>query len=167
MSVLDLFNKGVSFLEFVNQDKDTYKEKTLDIYSGIIISEELITEIKAVDSIINVLVFAEIWCPDCMINVPVLQKIADINHNFKISIISRENHEEYMNDYKVNGKCKIPTFVFMNEKFEELGVFIEQPQVVKTIEAKGKQVEIIVAKRKYRKGEYAIETIREIIDITR
>ena len=165
MCVMDLFSRGLSFEEFVNQDKDTYKEKTLEIYDGITISEELIAEIRAIDSIIHVLVFAEIWCPDCMINVPVLQKMSETNPNFNIRIVSREGHEEYMDSYKVNGKPKIPTFVFMNEEFEELGAFIEQPQVVKVIEAKGKQVEIIVAKRKYRKGEYAIETISEILNI--
>ena len=165
MSIQELFQKGLSFLEFVNQDKDTYKEKTLEMYESITVPDELVQQIKAFDKPIKVLIFAEIWCPDCTINVPVLQKMADINPNFKISIVSREGHEAFMDDYKVNGKPKIPTFIFMNEAYERLGVFIEQPQIVKAVEAKGKQVEIIVAKRKYRKGEYYIETMKEIMDI--
>lgn len=160
-----LFEKGISFEEFVNRDKDTHKEKTLEIYHQIEVAEELAQEIKTIDRITHVLVFGEIWCPDCMINVPALQKMADINDKIVIRIVSREGNEAYMENYAVNGKPKIPTFVFMDENFQEIGVFIEQPQAVKDIVAKGKQVEIIVAKRKYRKGEYVNDTIREILKI--
>lgn len=165
MSVVDLFRKGQSFSAFVDQDKDTYKEKTLELYEKISVPEELVKKIKAIKKSINILVFAEIWCPDCMINVPVLQKITEINPNIKMSIVFRESNESYMEGYKLNGKPKIPTFVFLNEAYEEIGTFIEQPQVVKDVELKGKQVEIIVAKRKYRKGEFYIETMEEIIEI--
>lgn len=165
MGIQDLFERGLSFMEFVNQDKDTHKEKTLDLYHSIVIEDELESQIKSIHRKVNVLVFAEIWCPDCMINVPALQKIVDINPNFNISIVSREGNESYMEDYKVNGKPKIPTFLFLDDHFNLLGAFIEQPQVVRAIEAKGKQVEIIVAKRKYRKGEYMIETIQEMMNM--
>ena len=165
MSIQDLFQKGLSFLQFVNQDKDTYKEKTLEIYDKITVPENIKQEIREIDRTVYALVFAEIWCPDCMINVPALQRMVEINSNIKMRIISREGNEVYMENYKINGKPKIPTFVFMNEAYEELGSFIEQPQVVSEVENKGTQVEIIVAKRKYRKGEYYIETIKQIMDI--
>ncbi|TCO69706.1 thioredoxin family protein [Marinisporobacter balticus] len=167
MNIQPLFKEGLSFIEFVNRDKDAYKEKTLEIYDTIMIDEILEKEIKAVNQLINVLVFAEIWCPDCMINVPALQKIVDINPNFAISIVSREGNEMFMDNYKVSGKPKIPTFVIMDKDFHALGDFIEQPQILKEIEAKGKQVETIVAKRKYRKGEYISETIKEVLNIAK
>lgn len=167
MSIQEIFQRGVSFLEFVNQDKDTYKENTLELYEKIIVPEELLEDIQSIDRTINILVFAEIWCPDCMINVPVLQKMADMNDNFKISIVSREGNEAYLESYKVNGKPKIPTFILMNEGFDVLGAFVEQPQIVKIAEAKGNQVEIIVVKRKYRKGEYQLEAMKEILAIAK
>ncbi|WZL72775.1 thioredoxin family protein [Clostridiaceae bacterium 35-E11] len=167
MSVQALFKKGLSFMEFVNQDKDTYKEKTLEIYENIVVDPAVENEIKTVDRLVNVLVFAEIWCPDCMINVPALQKMADINPNFVLAIVSREGNESYMDNYKVNGKPKIPTFVFMDKDFQVQGAFVEQPHIIKETEAKGKQVEIIVAKRKYRKGEYIVETMKEILNIVK
>ncbi|MFZ5966201.1 MAG: thioredoxin family protein [Bacillota bacterium] len=158
-----LFLRGITFHEFI--DKDAYQDKILDIYKNIMIEESLIKEIEEISKDIYVLVFAEIWCPDCMINVPALQKISDLNQHIKIRIVPREGNEAYMENYKINGKPKIPTFVFMNGNFEEIGTFIEQPQIVKDVVAKGKQVDIIVVKRKYNKGEYAIETVREILNI--
>ena len=51
-----------------------------------------------------------------------------------------------------------------NNKFEEIGKFVENPKILNDIINKGNQVEIVVAKRKYQKGEYVSETIEEIID---
>ncbi|QXM07261.1 thioredoxin family protein [Crassaminicella indica] len=167
MSVQALFKKGLSFMEFVNKDKDTYKERTLEVYNSIELDEALQADIKKINHLVNVLVFAEIWCPDCMINVPALQKMAELNSNFVISIVSREGNEAFMDNYKVNGKTKIPTFIIMDKDFNTLGTFIEQPQILKDIEEKGKQVEVIVAKRKYKKGEYIVETIKEILNMLR
>ena len=165
MSTQEIFEKGISFMEFVNQDQDAYKEKTIEIYEQSSIDKNLEKEIKGVKEVINVLAFAGIWCPDCMINVPALQKMGEQNSNFKLSIVSREGNESYMEAYKVGGKPKIPTFVFLNDKFETLGVFVERPTVVKQVEANGKETEVIVVKRKYKKGEYIKNTIEEILDI--
>jgi thiol-disulfide isomerase/thioredoxin len=161
----ELFRAGSTFHEFVNKDKDTHKEKTLQNYHRIEVDEKLENQIKEVDETIYILVFGEIWCPDCMINVPALQKMADINEKIIIRIVSREGNEGHMHNYSVNGKPRIPTFVVMNQQFQEKGTFIEQPQTIKDIVAKGNQAEIIVARRKYQKGEYTNDTIKEVLGI--
>lgn len=160
-----LFEKGVSFMEFIRQDKDMYQEKTLEIYHAIEIDEELKKEIQRIHVPIHVLVFAEIWCPDCMINVPILQKMADLNSHFKIGILPKEGNEKHMERLNPSSKPKIPTFVFLDKDFQPIGVFIEQPKALEEINRRGKKAEILVAKRKYRKGEFSRETIREILDI--
>ncbi|MBB6217352.1 hypothetical protein HNQ80_003471 [Anaerosolibacter carboniphilus] len=161
----ELFETGSTFHEFVNRDKDTYKEKTLENYHQIELDKGLENEIKEIDEIVNILVFAEIWCPDCMINVPALQKMADINDKIIIRIVSREGNETHMANYSLNGKPRIPTCIVMNQGFQEKGAFVEQPQALKDIVAKGNQAEIIVARRKYQKGEYTRDTIKETLDI--
>lgn len=161
----ELFRAGNTFYEFVNKDKDTHKEKTLENYRQIEVDEILENEIKAIDETIYILVFGEIWCPDCMINVPALQKMTDINEKIIIRIVSREGNEGHMANYSLNGKPRIPTFVVMNQQFEEKGTFVEQPQTIKDIVAKGNQAEIIVARRKYQKCEYINDTIKEVLGI--
>lgn len=165
MSFQELYQVAATFEEFLDTDKDIHKEKTLEIYKAIQLDEDLLLKIKSIDSSIYILAFAEIWCPDCMINVPVLQKIVDVNPNIQLKFLPREGNENYIDCYKVAGKAKIPTFIVLNANFEEKGVFIENPKVFKTILTKGNEVESIVAKRKYRKGEYIKETIEEIVDI--
>ena len=165
MHLSPLFKKGVSFIEFIRQDKDMYQEKTLEIYHAIEIDEALKKEIQKIHVPIHVLVFAEIWCPDCMINVPILQKMADLNPNFKIAILPKKGYEKHMEALNPSSKPKMPTFVFLDEDFQPIGVFVEQPKALEEINRRGKKAEILVAKRKYRKGEFSNETIQEILDI--
>jgi alkyl hydroperoxide reductase subunit AhpF len=163
MDIRKLYENGMSFEEFISSDDKSYKEKILEIYNNIKIDGEMLQRIKSIDKKINILAFAEIWCPDCVLNVPALKKICDLNTNVNMKILPREGNEEYLEDYKVNGKAKIPTFIFMDKEFNVLGSFIEIPDVIKEIVAKGNQVDIIVAKRKYRKGEFTNETIKDIL----
>ncbi|KGG80125.1 hypothetical protein Y919_08130 [Caloranaerobacter azorensis H53214] len=165
MDISCLYDKGVSFDEFVNKDKDTYKEKVLEILNKIRLSDELINKIEIIDKKIKVLVCAEIWCPDCMINVPVLAKMKEYNNNIDISIVEKNGNEDFFIKYSEEDRIKIPTFVFFDEKFKELGSFVEHPKKIKNIISKGNQPNIIVAMRKYRKGEYAEETVKDILEI--
>lgn len=165
MSIVEVFKSGVSFDEFVNNDGDTYKEKTLEVYNNIKFNEDLIKRIKKVNKKINILACAEIWCPDCMINVPVLKKMKDHNQNINISIVPKEGNEDVFKNYAVSGGIRIPTFIIYDENFNELGSFIEYPKEIKNVMNSGNQPKVIVAKRKYRKGEYAEETLKDILNI--
>lgn len=165
MDIKKLYNSGITFEEFILQDGGSYKDKIMEIYNNIQIDDNLLKKINSIDKEINVLVFAEIWCPDCVINLPALKKICDLNKSIKIKIVPREGNEEYLEDYKIDDKPKIPTFLFMDAKFNILGAFIEIAQIIKEIVTRGNQVDIIVAKRKYRKGEFTNETIKDILKI--
>lgn len=160
-----MFYNGISFEEFVNMDEDSYKEKTLEILNGIDFNKEFIERIKSIDKKINVLICAEIWCPDCMVNVPVLERMKNINNNIKISIIDRDENEDFLKKFIKGEKVKIPTFIFFDEDFNVLGTFVERPNIVKEVYKIGDQTAVIVTMRKYRKGEYTEETLKDILNI--
>ncbi|WP_026895677.1 thioredoxin family protein [Clostridiisalibacter paucivorans] len=165
MDIKGLYNSGISFEDFVNRDSDTYREKTLEIYRNIEFNPSLIDRIKEINKKIKVLICAEIWCPDCMINVPIIEKMRTYNRNIEISIVKRDGNEEFFKAYLKTDVVKIPTFIFFDKNCNELGSFVEHPKKIKNIVAFGNQPNIIVAKRKYKKGEYAEETLKDILDI--
>lgn len=165
MKVKELFGTGISFEEFLKLDSNAYKEKTIEVFNNINFEGDNINRIKNIDKSINVLICAEIWCPDCMINVPVVGKMRQINENIRISIVDKEGNEEFFKSFNTEGVLKIPTFVFFDENFNVLGSFIERPNVVKEVYNRGNQPEIIVTMRKYRKGEYTKETLKDILQI--
>ncbi len=165
MDIYELFMKGLSFEAFVNTDTGSYKDKTLEIFNQINFDEEYIDKIKNISNKINIIICAEMWCPDCMINVPVVEKMRQYNNNISIAIVGKEGNEEYFKKYSHGESVKIPTFVFYDEDYNEIGSLVEHPKKIKEIIAKGNQPNIIVAMRKYRKGEYAQETLKDILEI--
>ena len=165
MGLRQLFEKGVPFEVFAPDDHDVNMEKLLELYDRVEIDKELFNKIKSIEGPVYILAFAELWCPDCIINLPALKKINDINPNIMFRILSKNDNEKYIEDNKIDAKPKIPTFIILNDKFEKMGTFIENPKVLNDIINKGNQVEIVVTKRKYQKGEYVNESVKEIIDI--
>ena len=165
MDIYELFKSGLSFDAFVSTDTGSYRDRTLEIFNQINFDEEYIHKIKNINRKINVIICAEMWCPDCMINVPVLEKMRKYNDNINISIVGKEGNEEYFKKYAHGESVKIQTFVFYDEDFNEIGSIIEHPKKIKDIIANGNQPNIIVAMRKYRKGEYAQETLKDILEI--
>ncbi|WP_425449355.1 thioredoxin family protein [Dethiothermospora halolimnae] len=165
MEICDLYKSGVTFDEFVNMDTDTYKEKTLEIFNSIEFDDELTSKIKAIDTKVKILVCGEMWCPDCMINVPVLEKMKGYNDNIDISIVGKEGNEEFFKKYTSDENVRIPTFVIYDNDYNELGSFVEHPKKIKEIMETANQPNRIVAMRKYRKGEYAQDTLRDILEI--
>ena len=165
MDIRELFEKGVCFEEFVNQDTDAYKEKTLQILNDIKFKPEQIEKIKQINNKIYILTFAEMWCPDCMINVPVIEKMRQLNEKITISIVGKEGNEKFFKKYSPDENLKIPTFVVFDKNFKEIGSLVEHPKVVKDILSSSNQPNRIVAMRKYRKGEYANETLDDILQI--
>jgi len=109
------------------------------------------------------LVFAEMWCPDCIVNLPVLKKISDLSNKVEFRILPREI--DLMERYRVDGRAKIPTFVFLDEDYNELGCFIEMPEKVrKKIPASDELKAADIIKR-HRKGEFIQEALDEILNI--
>lgn len=165
MLLRDLFYEGKTFREFLEHAEEMYRLKMESIIDNLVMDQEFKNKIKSIDKQIYILAFAESWCPDCQINLPGVSYISDLNSNIQLKIVPRENNEKLMEKYKINGKPKIPTFVIMDKDFNELGVFIELPTIIKEIIYRGNEAETIVSKRKYKKGEYVKDTIHEMLKI--
>jgi len=165
MSLRDLFKNGISFTEMLNKSDEPYRNKCEEIINNVKVDENILNNIKSITKQINILAFAEIWCPDCQINLPAIDAISKNNNNIQFKIVPRDGNESYLEKHKVDGKAKIPTFIIMDENFNEIGAFIEIPSIVKDVINRGNQVELIVTKREYRNGKYVSNTIEDILDI--
>jgi hypothetical protein len=157
----DLFEKGITFEEFIESSEDEItRKRIMERYDKTSLEKDVAKRIASLPKV-NILAFAETWCPDSQVNVPIVAKIASYNKSFELKIVKREGNEEYMKPYYVEGKPKIPTFVFMNEDFKEFGHWIERPQIVRELEKK----EVTDWKRDYLKGKYDGEIVKEIVNI--
>lgn len=160
MTLKELFERGASFDEFINTADENIFKMLKAKYENIVLNEAVIEKIKLQDEV-NILAFAENWCPDCQVSLPIVAKITRYNENFKLRILKREGNEEYMKPYYIDGKAKIPTFIFMNRDFKEIGHWIERPETIKEIVKSG----AIDWRLDYLKGKYDKDIINEIVNI--
>ena len=163
MPISNLFENGMSFDQFIKTDDEAYREKSLEVLESIEFEEKYIDKIKSIDETINILVCGEIWCADCMINIPVIEKMRKYNENIKLSIVSKEQIKE--SDVKLESHIKLPTFIVYDKDFNELGLFTEHPKKIKEIIESGNESNFLVNIRKYRKGEYTGETLKDMLSI--
>jgi Thioredoxin len=92
---------------------------------------------------INVMTLAEDWCGDVVANVPVLGRLAQASNgklNVRIHLRDQEPGSQIMDQYLNKGQFKsIPTLIFLDGNFRELGVWIERPDSVTKLREERRQ----------------------------
>ena len=83
---------------------------------------------------LNVLALAEDWCGDVIANLPVvgrLEQESDGKLNVRVLLRDQQPGSRVMDLYLKDGQFRsIPVFVFLDQDFNEVGVFIERPESV-------------------------------------
>ncbi|HEX8968375.1 MAG TPA: thioredoxin family protein [Chloroflexota bacterium] len=83
---------------------------------------------------VNVMALAEDWCGDVVANLPILGKLEQASNgklNVRIHLRDQQPGSQIMDQYLNKGQFKsIPTFVFLDGQFNELGVWVERPDSV-------------------------------------
>lgn len=148
------------YYEYLNGYSEGDKNIQIEIYEKTEISKENLENIKSLNKEIRLLLFAEVYCPDCRVFVPIVEKMREINPNLKIEIIKRKGNEELMGKYKVT---RIPSLIKIEDGKSEV-VYEEFPENVK-IKIKSCDVEekYQLIKR-YRTGEFNQDIEKELID---
>jgi hypothetical protein len=91
---------------------------------------------------LNVLVLAEDWCGDVIANLPILGRIAADSGKLNVRVFLRDQNADLMDQYLNKGEFRsIPTMVFFDDTFNEVGRFIERPDSVTKLRAQ-KRLEI-------------------------
>src|SRR5207237_10192106 len=119
------FEQGMSY--------DAYKEQMTRNRDRLEASERGFTPdpadlkvFKGLARPLNVMVLAEDWCGDVIANLPVLGRLAQESGKLKLRVFLRDQSSDLMDQYLNQGKHKsIPVFAFFDDRFNELGRFIE------------------------------------------
>lgn len=107
---------------------DEYREKLTDLKDGFdkIYNEHDITKDNEFENFKNsemkLLVIAEPWCGHCMLNLPILFKLAE-EAGIDVKVALRDDNEELMNGYLTNGNKVIPKVIAINKEEKEAAVW--------------------------------------------
>ena len=87
------------------------------IYKTAQILPELEQKIKAINSPQTWIAISEAWCGDAAQNIPLFQRLAELNSNITFKIVLRDENPDLMERYLTNGTKAIPiVFALLNGK---------------------------------------------------
>ncbi|WP_459210000.1 thioredoxin family protein [Aquimarina rhabdastrellae] len=84
------------------------------------IDEAIIEQFKNAETNITWLVLTEGWCGDAAQSLPVINKLAEANDGIDLKVISRDEHDELMNNFLTNGGKAIPKLIAYNTQSKEI-----------------------------------------------
>lgn len=142
---------------------DENKNKFMKYYIPMEIDHEVKNKIIFLEEEINILGVVEPWCPDCHINLSVLEKMISFNNKITLKLVTRDMIDNELDDYKVDGKIKVPTFVIMDKDFNIKGAFIEKIDMVRNADIE--TIEGSKINMKYKAGKLIKETAEELLKI--
>lgn len=155
-----LVDHGIDYPQFVSQGTDEQiqhlRREQAKTEREDFISPRLRAEIDRLDGSYTLLVAAEMWCPDCLRNVPALQALCRAA-NMRMKIITREQATPLFEQRFNVEKVKIPFVAILNAELEPLGTFIERPLSVQNAGE-----DALLA---YKQGERLIDTVEEVIAV--
>lgn len=149
--MIDL-SKGLDFQGYLNKNTEEQNAKLLRAYENTKLSKETEEAVKSLKEKVNVVVFSEGYCPDCIVTLPFVKRMQELNDNIKVYYYRLEGNRELLEEF--TGTSRIPTVMTFTEAMEPKGAYIEVPQVLAEQVAKlsgDKQKELI---RDYRQGKY-------------
>jgi hypothetical protein len=166
------FEEAWDYNEYLISSLKEYHVKQSKIYDKISLDPDVINKIKELRINTNIIVFAEIHCPDSRVVIPILEKMRLENDKINLYIFPRTGNEKYMELHTENSKMPSIMIEDIGLGEDELVLIYEEflPSFKKTVESSeaDKKEDLIY---QYRTGSHNNEIqhflIDEILKITR
>ena len=76
----------------------------------------------------RILVMTEEWCSDCLMNLPILARLAELAPATEIRFFIRKDWPDLRAYFNERDIYSLPTVQIMDDQFAPLGVWVERPQ---------------------------------------
>lgn len=144
------WSTGLTMQEFIdgmNQHKAVMSKR----YNKVCLSPEECKDFAGFTKKIFVAVMTEEWCTDCLMNLPILARIADSAPHIELRIFIRNEWPELRAYYTSQDIQSIPVATFMDENFNLLSTWVERPAAahVRLSEWKAAHPEIEEIRRRF------------------
>src|ERR671939_770352 len=136
------FESGMTYDAYkaqMTRNREQFEQNEKDLQ----LTPEDIRAFQELPQPINVMALAEDWCGDVIANLPILGRLAQESNgklNVRIHLRDQEPGTTIMDQYLNKGQFKsIPTLIFLDEDFNELGVWVERPESVTRLREEKRQ----------------------------
>jgi hypothetical protein len=112
-----------AYLAHMQKNRDTLEAITQEIQ----LSDDDVAFFSSLAWPNRALVVSEDWCPDCALNVPVLMHIAGASRMLEVRFVGRDDNLDVLEYAKKGDRKAIPTFLFFDSDWNEIGHWVERP----------------------------------------
>ncbi len=131
MNLSETYKRAMSYEDYVNSLGDYLSLHRLH-YKKFTINPEFISKIQEYRPT-RILVITEPWCGDSLAMLPVIRKIVETNHHWKIKILRRDANPDIIDHFLTNGAKAIPVFIFLDDRGEMLFKWGPRPKATAEI----------------------------------
>ena len=134
------FDKGMTYDAYKAQ-MTRNQEQVEKNETGLQVSDADLAVLRGLPSPLNVLALAEDWCGDVVANLPILGRLEkESQGKLNVRVLLRDQNLDVMNQYLKDGKYQsIPLFVFLDQDFNEVGMWQERPDSVTELREQKRQ----------------------------
>lgn len=149
--MIDL-SKGSTFEEYLEQSKLKYGDIQLTAYNSTNLSSGTKESLQNLTSTVNVAIFSEGYCPDCIVTLPFIKRMSEENKNINLYVFPKTGYESFLEE--CTGDKRIPTIITFDKEMNPKGAYVELPKKLleKMIPLKIEEKKALV--NEYRQGEY-------------
>jgi thiol-disulfide isomerase/thioredoxin len=122
------FAAALPYADYAKTGKEEHQRRWQQALDASSLSDAQTKLVQSFTRRMNVLVVSGIWCGDCAIQGPLLERIAEANPD-KIVLrwLDRDEHMDLSSQLKINAGVRVPVAIFMAEDFEHCGIYGERP----------------------------------------
>ena len=118
---------GLTLVEFVEK-MTTYQDEMRRRLREVTLSDADCAELARLNRPVHALVMTEGWCPDSLMNVPILAHVVEAAPGMDMRIFIRSRSPDLETYYQARDVRCIPVFTFLDANFNEIGTWLERPQ---------------------------------------
>lgn len=144
--------KGYSLNEYFKKGYEEERDRQCRACEKTVFSPEFVEAVVKVNQPMKLAVFAEIYCPDTVVVMPFVKKMADVNPLIVLAVFEREPFEKELE--ALTGKARIPTLLFFDSAMNLKGKYVELPEALKDEMRDADLEERSLITLDYRRGKY-------------
>jgi hypothetical protein len=138
------FESGLTYAAYkaqMTRNREQFEQNEQDLQ----LSAEDAQAFQNLPQPLNVMALAEDWCGDVIANLPILGRLEQGSAGkltVRIHLRDQQPGEQIMSEHLKNGQYKsIPTLIFLDQGFNELGVWWERPDSVTKLREQKRQAQ--------------------------
>jgi hypothetical protein len=150
-NVID-FTQGYSFNEYLEKGYEEERDRQRRACERTVFLNEFEESVRRVAQPLKLAAFAEIYCPDSVVTMPFVHRMAELNPLIEVTVFPRSPFEKELE--ALAGTARIPTLLFFDEEMRLKGKYVELPTALKQEMRDADAGERSALTLEYRRGKF-------------